>query len=54
MTFVKTLLQRYGFFAPSVDTSEIFGHRLDRLEIREGRREVRTSAFGKDTLRSPT
>jgi hypothetical protein len=52
MTFVKSFLQRFGLFAPPADTSEVFGMRLDRLETREGRREVRSSAFVKAEVKS--
>lgn len=52
MRYFTTLLQRFGLRAPATDTSEAFGLRLDRLETREGRREVRKSAFDKGDLKN--
>lgn len=49
MSYVIEVLQRFGLFAPKVDTTEIFGNRLTRIGTREARREVRTSAFVKTT-----
>ncbi|MDR7123586.1 hypothetical protein [Pseudotabrizicola sp. 4114] len=45
MTFVRTLLQKLGLFAPKVDTTEAFGNRLARIGSRDARREVRAAVF---------
>lgn len=45
MTFARRLLQKLGLFAPKVDTTEAFGHRLTRIGTRDSRREVRAAVF---------
>ncbi len=45
MAYAKTLLQKFGLFAPKADTTEVFGLRLTRINTREARRDVRAAVF---------
>ncbi len=45
MAFAINLLQRFGLFAPKVDTTDAFEMRLTRIGTRESRRDVRASVF---------
>lgn len=45
MSYALTLLQRFGLFAPKVDTLDAFDNRLTRIGTREARRSVRASVF---------
>ena len=50
MTFAITLLQRFGMFAPTADTSEVFELRLTRITTREARRDARAQVFVRQAL----
>lgn len=45
MTFARTLLQKFGLFAPKADTTDVFAHRLTRIGTRDARRTVRAALF---------
>ncbi len=45
MKFGKSLLARFGLFAPKSDAPDPFAMRLDRINMRESRRTVRLSVF---------
>lgn len=41
----KTLLAKFGLFAPKTDRPDLFVLRLDRISMRESRRQVRQALF---------
>ena len=45
MKFGKSLLARFGLFAPKAEAPDSFTLRLDRINMRESRRTVRLSVF---------
>jgi hypothetical protein len=45
MEYALTLLQKFGLFAPKVDTIDAFENRLTRIGTRDSRRDVRASVF---------
>lgn len=45
MKLGKSLLARFGLFAPKTEMPDPFALRLDRINMRESRREVRQALF---------
>lgn len=45
MKFGKSFLARFGLFAPKAEMPDPFALRLDRISMRECRREVRQALF---------
>lgn len=45
MTYMLSLLNKFGLFAPKTEVPEAFDLRLTRLQSREARRDVRAAIF---------
>lgn len=45
ITYLLTLLTKFGLFAPKTETAEAFDLRLTRIQTREARRSVRAAIF---------
>ncbi|MGV8985488.1 MAG: hypothetical protein ACOH2H_04285 [Cypionkella sp.] len=45
MSIGMSLLAKFGLFAPKTDLPDPFALRLDRINMRESRREVRQALF---------
>lgn len=45
MQIGKSLLVKFGLFTPKADIADAFSMRLDRMNMRESRREVRQALF---------
>lgn len=45
MKIGKSLLAKLGLFAPKSDFADAFSMRLERINMRESRREVRQALF---------
>lgn len=45
MKIGKTLLAKFGLFAPKIELPDPFELRLERINMRENRRSVRLSLF---------
>lgn len=45
MRNVRSLLAKFGLFAPKTELPDPFALRLDRISMRESRRQVRQALF---------